>query len=94
LCERNRVGNLIRPGNIFADVEREVVIGVTPAEFAEQLAELSMPVQAAREILAELGFELPAGVSDNAVLDQLLRDTPRLSRRQVEKFNELATKRG
>lgn len=94
ICDRNRVADLIRPGNILAEVEREIVVGVSPAEFADQYVSFAIPVQKARKILAEMGFELPVGVSDNGILDQLLRDTARLGRRHIEQFNDLAITRG
>src|ERR1700730_311767 len=57
-CEVNSVVNLIAPGNVLADLEREVVVAVAPDIFTVQFVVSTLTVQLSREILAELGYEL------------------------------------
>src|ERR1700676_2063041 len=57
-CERGKVAQLIGPRNNQWPTEREIIIAVPPAVFTEQYVIQTIRAQRAREILAELGFEL------------------------------------
>lgn len=59
LCERNAVAEILVAGNVLADLEREVVVNEPPAVFTEHFEAGIIAAGAAREILAEMGYELP-----------------------------------
>jgi hypothetical protein len=90
LCDRGLVADLIQSGNTLNELEREVVVGVAPAEFTDRFVVDEMPVSLARQILAELGFELPVGIGNNDILNWWLGNTPRLSHHDIARFNKAA----
>jgi hypothetical protein len=93
-CERAAVAGLLQPGNVLADLEREVVISVSPAEFTDRFECGIIDVHVAREILSELGYELPPTVADKWDLHNLLKSTPRLRDSDVREFDRRAGERG
>lgn len=94
MCDRTKVAELIQPANVLEDLEREIVLGVSPEVFAVAHVEKRLPPQLAREILAELGFELPPTIANKAVLHNLLQHTPRLSEEYLQRFDREALARG
>jgi len=94
MCDRTKVAELIQPANVLEDLEREIVLGVSPEVFDAAHVENRLPPQLAREILAELGFELPPTIANKAVLHNLLQHTPRLSEEYLQRFDREALARG
>lgn len=88
-CPLQDVGAMLLPGNVFADLESEVVVSVSPAEF-ERLATIRMPVKHAHEVLRQLGFELPLVVTGKRALHMRLGEHERLQPDQVAAFEQLA----
>jgi hypothetical protein len=86
-CRRGMVESLIQPSNVLVDLEREVAIGVSPLDFATSYALRSVPAMDCRNVLAELGFELPPLIEDKHHLNLTLKSSPRMSRRQIEEFD-------
>lgn len=74
----------IELGNVRRTLEREVSVGLTPTDFAEA-APNSITVGQAREILKEIGFDIPATLDSDAAR-QFLEETPKLSPEQVQEF--------
>jgi len=89
-CEMRTVIGLIGPSNNQWVVEREVKITVPPRVFEERYVAKTLPALRAREILAEMGFELAPVFADRDVFRRWLYDTPRLNNQEIGRFNELA----
>jgi hypothetical protein len=87
ICDRGSVADLIHPGNTLNELEREVVIGVAPAEFTERFVVDELPVSLTRQTLAEFGYELPVSIANNDVLNWWLCNTPRLSHHDIARFD-------
>ena len=86
-CERRAVAGILVSGNVLADLEREVVVDEPPAVFTERFEAGTIEARAAREILAELGYELPPTVADKYDLHRLLKTTPRLKDGDLQEFD-------
>ena len=86
-CRRSAVQNLVQPSNVLVDLEREIAIGVSPLDFAASYALRSVPAMDCRNLLAELGFELPPLIENKHHLNLALKSSPRMSRRQIEEFD-------
>jgi hypothetical protein len=87
LCLKSEVAEMIDSGNVLSELERELVIGVSPKEFAERLVAITIEAQSARTILAEMGYELPARIADKNILDWHLRASARLRDQDVASFD-------
>ena len=87
LCRTSTVAELIGSGNVLSELERELVVGVSPKEFTERFIRATVEAQYARTVLAELGYELPAQVADKNVLDWNLRTSARLREQDVLSFD-------
>ncbi|HYD54658.1 MAG TPA: hypothetical protein VEA99_18640 [Gemmatimonadaceae bacterium] len=74
----------IHPGNWLAEIEREVGVGLTPAQLAER-ASTVIDAREARAILAEMGLDLPARVArgDQSDLCRSLRD---MTQEEIDDF--------
>jgi hypothetical protein len=86
-CRRAAVERLVGPSNVLSAIESEVVIDVTPLEFVERFVEWIIGVDAARNALVEMGFEVPTFVGDKRVLDDWLSRSPRLDAAATAEFN-------
>src|SRR3954454_16448665 len=86
-CECSAVSDLIHPSNWRSHLEREVVIAVPPREFTERFAVAAVRAHEAREILAEMRYELAPGFADHNDFLLRLKDTPRLGDLEIEKFD-------
>ena len=71
-------------GNVRKTLEREVSVGLTPTDFAAA-APNSITVDQAREILKEIGFDVPSTL-DSDMARKFLEETPKLSPQQVQEF--------
>jgi hypothetical protein len=87
MCRRSAVAELIAPGNVLSELERELVVGVSPKEFAERFVTATVDAQYARTVLAEMGCELPAQIADKNVLDWHLRTSARLREQDLTIFD-------
>lgn len=90
MCNQAAVSSLLEPANVLADLEKEVAVGLPPDEFTRRFAESFLPVLVARDILAELGFELPPTVANKVALQGLLKSTPRLRSEDIAVFEARA----
>jgi hypothetical protein len=88
LVSSTSVSELIVPGNVFEELESEIVLKVTPLEFASRYSEHWVPVERACSILDALGFQLPATISSRERLDMELEEWRRLTDSQVLDFDE------
>jgi filamentous hemagglutinin len=93
-CELNAVIGLIGPSNWKSQLEREVVIEVPPFVFTRSFVIASAQAHAARNILAEMGYELAPGFVDHNEFLLHLNDSPRLSDQEIEAFDDMLLKRG
>jgi hypothetical protein len=93
LCQREVVGAMLEPGNVLADLEGEVVVSVTPAEFY-QFVFASIGARQSRDFLSELGVELPAVIGGKRSLTAMLREHPRLTDEQIAAFDRLVLGEG
>ena len=71
-------------GNVRRTLEREVSVGLTPTEFAAA-APNSISVDRARQILQEIGFNIPSTLNSDEARN-LLENTPKLSPKQIQEF--------
>jgi hypothetical protein len=72
-------------GNVLAGMDREVGVGVKPAEFAER-SSVSISAADARDILADMGIATPSKIYDKAQLADAIRNAPELTPEQKEEF--------
>lgn len=87
---REELGNpSIGMGNVRKTLEREVSVGLKPTDFAAA-APNSISVDEAREILSELGFNIPSTINSDEAR-QFLENTPKLTPEQVNEFVIRAT---
>ena len=75
----------ISDGNVLRDLELEVCIDALPIEVYDR-AYAVIDVGRARDVLKEIGFDVPAVIPNIKELDALLHDTPRLSSSDIKKF--------
>src|SRR4051794_31766129 len=72
VVDRERIERLLGTENVLADIEQEVVIRLSPSEFAEY-ASHEVPIEQAWQWLREIGYELPIRIdSRRALNDELL----------------------
>ncbi|HUE73075.1 MAG TPA: hypothetical protein VMP01_19480 [Pirellulaceae bacterium] len=93
-CEVRAVAALVHPSNWRSQVECEVVIAVAPAAFTQKYVVTSIRAQTARTLLAEMSYELAPGFADLNEFLIRLKETPRLSEREIERFDEMMLERG
>jgi hypothetical protein len=72
-------------GNVLRGLESEVGVGLRPAEFAGR-ADITITSGQARQILSEMGIDVPTQIGGKAGLDTALRSTPRLTPAQIQEF--------
>ncbi|MEU9325625.1 RHS repeat-associated core domain-containing protein [Streptomyces canus] len=77
----------------FIRAEAEVAVGL-PAEELAHRAAVTLPVETARGILAEMGIHVPRVNSYGGISDALGFDVPKLSPEQISKFVAEAYKHG
>ncbi len=78
--------------NILSELEREVVVGVSPTEFAAR-ADTTITAERARAILNSIGISVPSQISRGAFND-VLQNTPRLTPAQIQQFTNAARSGG
>lgn len=93
-CEFNAVAGQIHPSNWRSRVECEVVIAVPPTTFTKKFVVSSVRAHIAREILAEMSYELAPGFADHNEFLLRLKDAPRLGASEIERFDEMMLRRG
>jgi len=93
-CELRAVADRIGPSNWRSQLECEIVIAVPPTAFTENLVFATIPAQAARQILAEMGYELSSGFVDHNEFLLRLKETPRLTEWEIETFDKMLLQRG
>jgi len=86
LCLQSEVADFVVRGNVLAELERELAVQVTPDDFTNRFVRATIQAQTARNFLAEIGYELPARVSDKNVLDWYLRTSARLRDQDIVIF--------
>jgi len=75
--------------NVFEDVEREVILQISPTNFVERAVTLTL--DEARIIFKEMDIAVPTGINkDN--LQRTLNETKHLTNDQIEEFVERAYK--
>ena len=73
-------------GNVRASLEREVQVNMQPSQF-ESAAPNSIPVDAARQALSDMGVaELPPTITSSQQATQILEGTSRLTPAQIQEF--------
>lgn len=77
-------------GNVLQSLEKEVAIGLKPAEFANK-ATLTISADQARSILNNMGIKLPANIPLEKI-SEVIKNTPRLSSSEIQQFYEQASK--
>ncbi len=76
-------------GNIFENVEKEVILRIQPVDFAER--SLTVTLDQAKKILKEMGFEIPSGVRQDNI-QRILEKTKDLTKGQIDEFVEKVSK--
>ncbi|QJB36316.1 hypothetical protein HF329_31980 [Chitinophaga oryzae] len=75
--------------NVLSDIEREIAVGVTPAEFTSKTT-LTITSGQAREILSDMGIKVPSKVKLED-LSNVIRETPRMNTDQINEFYKRAS---
>ena len=89
LADRAVLEGLLTSENVLADIEQEIVVMVSPSEFAQQYAFREVPVDHARQALQELGYELPVAISSREALNEEIQIWRRLRDREIAQFDAL-----
>jgi hypothetical protein len=89
VAARDLAGVRIMPGNVLAEIEREVGVELLPAEFARR-ARYTISAAQARAILRGMGIIVPSIIRGPAGVDAALGFVPRLSQEQVQQFVDAA----
>lgn len=72
-------------GNVLNALECEVGVELLPEQFASR-ASIKISAQQARNILKEMGIDVPSKIYDKAGIDSALRATTRLTQEQTIEF--------
>jgi len=80
-------------GNVLANLEREVALEILPIQF-QSISSVKLTIEQSRNILSKIGVALPSKINGKAHLDQVLRDTPRLTEKQIQIYYQEALKIG
>jgi hypothetical protein len=83
------VADLLVPPNCLAEVECEVALGILPVEFASKYSRW-IPAETAKDVLGNIGFEVPETISNIGRLIEQLINSPRLTEAQIIEFNSQA----
>jgi RHS repeat-associated protein len=73
------------PGNVLAHLEAEVAVHALPRRVSNR-ATVTITVDAARQILADMGIDVPRFLRDAAALDAAIRQAPHMSNNQIRRF--------
>ncbi|MFT4155701.1 hypothetical protein [Parafilimonas sp.] len=77
-------------GNVLQSMEKEIGVGLKPAEFAQKTS-ITITSDQARDILKNMGINLPAKISTEDI-SSVIKNTPRLSESQIDEFYKQASK--
>ncbi|WP_446223137.1 RHS repeat-associated core domain-containing protein [Nocardia sp. IBHARD005] len=72
----------------YFPVEREVPVNISPGEFSSR-ASIEIPASAAREILADMGIDIPRRI-DTGNMRDIMDETPAMTAEQIQEFIERA----
>jgi hypothetical protein len=86
---REAVADRIDQPNVLSALEREVVLAMPPEEFSRDHACLQVSAYEAREVLAEIGYELPVSMANKQVFQTLIATSARLRQTDIREFNRL-----
>ena len=92
LIPRSAVADAITGGNYLAHLESEIGVRLLPAEVAGR-ATGTIDVETAREVLKEMGFELPRIIYNKTDITDWLKSTPRFTNEQTADFVNRVMKR-
>lgn len=76
-------------GNVLSALEKEIGIDLAPSQFAKK-ASINISTSEARGILKSMGYDLPANISSKEQLNNVLKNTPRLSTQEIKIFIQKA----
>lgn len=74
-------------------MEKEVAIGLAPAEFANR-AGITISAKDVRAILKDMGYNIPERIYGKDQLNSILKDTPRLTADEINTFVNKAKNMG
>jgi hypothetical protein len=78
-------------GNVIANLEKEVGIELTPIEFAQKTS-ITISAKDVRSILKDMGYDLPGSIYSKEQLNSTLKNTPRLTEKEIQTFVNKANK--
>ena len=76
------------PSNVLGELEREVVFGIQPVEFANR-ATIGISSSRARDILGKMGYDIPTKISTGDI-SSLISSFPRLNQKEIGRFVKMA----
>ncbi len=79
----------IEEGNVFAEFEKEVMVGVKPTEFAARANTISL--ERSREILRGMGHDLPRNIASGDI-NTFLKELLPMSEAEINSFYQQAAK--
>lgn len=74
------------PGNQFVDLEREVIVRVSPLDFQTRHVQQWITLEMSRIALGSIGIEVPVLIGNKKALRDWLTDTPRLHDEQIAEY--------
>lgn len=91
IAPRLPLNGLIGPSNVLSSLEREITLRLLPAEFENYVVQTISAAQA-RDILNNMGYELPERIGGYFQLGRWIEDTAsrRLSELELADFNSQA----
>lgn len=93
LIPQTAVEGLLVDGNWLKALETERAVNLLPSQVASR-ASVTLDMHVARQILKDMGVELPAKINSYADLQYYLHNTPRLTIDQMKDFTQRAIKGG
>jgi hypothetical protein len=89
LADATELMGLMTGGNMFAEIEQETVVMVSPLEFTEKYACCEIPIERARRALHDLGYELPVTISSREALNDEIKIWRRLRTNEIARFDAM-----
>ena len=82
-------GVSLNDGNVRQALEKEIPLEITPANFAKK-ASLTITADQGRDILSQMGINLPTRIRDSNQSTQILEGLPEMTQSQIDLFIQKA----
>ena len=91
IASLRKIGERVAPANVFTQLECELAVTISPLNF-ERLVSGRVSAQRSRELLCDLGTELPLIVPNKRALHASLKEQQRLTPEQIIEYDRLVSR--